>query len=94
MKPTSWPCPRRSPRARARREETLDETVPAKSDGSNLLIATWNLRVFSDLTKAWSTPEGASLKRNFTDLHLIAAVIRRFDVVALQEVRGNLRALR
>jgi endonuclease/exonuclease/phosphatase family metal-dependent hydrolase len=72
----------------------LDAAVPAKGDGTNLLIATWNLRAFSDLTKAWTTPEGASPKRNFTDIHLIASVVRRFDVVAVQEVRGNLRSLR
>lgn len=78
----------------ARWEEVLDGVVPVKSDGANLLIATWNLRAFSDLTKAWVTDEGASPKRNFSDAHAIAAVIRRFDVVAVQEVRGNLRALR
>ncbi|MEU6708086.1 endonuclease/exonuclease/phosphatase family protein [Streptomyces wuyuanensis] len=78
----------------ARWEQSLDAVLPSKADGANLLIATWNLRAFGGLTKAWNTPEGASPKRNFTDIHLIAAVIRRFDVVAVQEVRGNLRALR
>ncbi|MES5820550.1 endonuclease/exonuclease/phosphatase family protein [Streptomyces sp. RG80] len=78
----------------ARWDAFLDGQVPGKDDGTNLLIATWNLRAFSDLTKAWTTPEGVSPKRNFTDIHLIASVIRRFDVVAVQEVRGNLRALR
>lgn len=78
----------------ARWDAFLDGEVPAKADGTNLLIATWNLRAFSDLTKAWTTPEGVSPKRNFTDIHLIASVIRRFDVVAVQEVRGNLRSLR
>ncbi|EPH41037.1 endonuclease/exonuclease/phosphatase family protein [Streptomyces aurantiacus] len=75
-------------------ETGLDQVVPAKKAGSNLLIATWNLRAFGDLTKAWKTAEGESPKRNFTDVHLIASVVRRFDVVAVQEVRGNLRALR
>lgn len=78
----------------ARWEESLDGLLPTKADGQNLLVATWNLRAFGGLTKAWSTPEGTSPKRNFTDVHLIAAVVRRFDVVAVQEVRGNLRALR
>ncbi|WP_242432989.1 endonuclease/exonuclease/phosphatase family protein [Streptomyces sp. Root264] len=64
------------------------------NNGTSLRIATWNLRAFSGLTKAWTTPDGASPERNFTDVHLIAAVVRRFDVVAVQEVRGNLRALR
>jgi hypothetical protein len=49
-------------------EAFLDGVVPAKKDGvgANLLIATWNLRAFSDLTKAWTIPDGASPKRNFT----------------------------
>ncbi|MFI1507593.1 endonuclease/exonuclease/phosphatase family protein [Streptomyces sp. NPDC020597] len=77
----------------SRWEEALDALVPP-NPGTSLRIATWNLRAFSGLTKAWTTPEGASPKRNFADMHLIAAVVRRFDVVAVQEVRGNLRALR
>jgi hypothetical protein len=60
----------------------LDESVPTKLAGSNLLVATWNLRAFGDLTKAWTTAEGLSPKRNFADVHVIAAVIRRFDGVA------------
>ncbi|WP_405656892.1 MULTISPECIES: endonuclease/exonuclease/phosphatase family protein [unclassified Streptomyces] len=75
-------------------EEFVYGVVPAKAAGANLLVATWNLRAFGDLTKAWKTPEGGSPKRNFADIHAIAAVVRRFDVVAVQEVRGNLRALR
>ncbi|WP_369228901.1 endonuclease/exonuclease/phosphatase family protein [Streptomyces sp. R21] len=75
-------------------QAVVDDVVPAKAADSNLLIATWNLRAFGDLTKAWKTGEGISPKRNFADIHAIAAVIRRFDVVAVQEVRGNLRALR
>ena len=77
----------------SRWEEALDALVPPNL-GAGLRIATWNLRAFSGLTKAWTTPDGASPERNFTDVHLIAAVVRRFDVVAVQEVRGNLRALR
>ncbi|MET8081342.1 endonuclease/exonuclease/phosphatase family protein [Streptomyces sp. NPDC005303] len=74
-------------------EERVDGVVPAKTDSTNLLVATWNLRAFGDLTKAWKTPEGVSPKRNFADIHAIATMIRRFDVVAVQEVRGNLRYL-
>ncbi|MER6557435.1 endonuclease/exonuclease/phosphatase family protein [Streptomyces sp. NPDC001027] len=77
----------------SRWEEALDALVPPNPE-AGLRIATWNLRAFAGLTKAWASPEGASPKRNFTDVHLIAAVVRRFDVVAVQEVRGNLRALR
>lgn len=52
------------------------------------------MRAFSDLTKAWKTEEGATPKRNSADVHAIAAVVGRFDVVAVQEARGNLRAVR
>ncbi|MDX6513479.1 MAG: hypothetical protein QOE36_2983 [Gaiellaceae bacterium] len=72
----------------------LGQKLPAKAAEANLLIGTWNLRAFSDLTKDWTTPEGASPRRNFADVVYIAEFIRRCDVVAVQEVRGNLRALR
>ncbi|MPZ00038.1 MAG: endonuclease [Actinophytocola sp.] len=78
----------------ARLDASLDATVPAKRPGGNILVATWNIRAFSDLTKAWETPHDTSPLRNFADVHYIAAHIRRFDVVAVQEIRGNLRALR
>ena len=54
----------------------------------------WGLRAFGDVTKARQFPEGASPRRNFTDVHLVAMAIRRFDVAAAQEARGNLRTLR
>lgn len=72
----------------------VDRLVPAKSPDANVLIATWNLRAFSHLTKDWTTPAGSSPKRNFADVHYIATMIQRFDVVAVQEIRGDLRALR
>src|ERR1051326_447731 len=75
-------------------EADIDRLVPAKSADANLLIATWNLRAFSNLTKDWTTPGVGSPKRNFADVHYIATMIRRFDVVAVQEVRGDLQALR
>ncbi len=75
-------------------ESVLDGTVPAKATGGNIIVGTWNLRAFSSLTKDWETAKGVSPKRNFADIHYIATFIRRCDVVAVQEVRGNLRALR
>lgn len=77
-----------------RLDAALDKVMPAKAPNANIIIGTWNLRAFSDLTKAWETPAGASPARNFADVTYIAAFIRRCDVVAVQEVRGNLRALR
>jgi endonuclease/exonuclease/phosphatase family metal-dependent hydrolase len=75
-------------------DAALDKVMPAKASNANIVIGTWNLRAFSDLTKAWETPTGASPARNFADVTYIATFIRRCDVVAVQEVRGNLRALR
>ena len=72
----------------------VDGSISPKRRDQNLLIGTWNLRAFGDLTKAWATDAGVSPKRNLRDIHCIAAVISHFDVVALQEVRGNIRALR
>lgn len=72
----------------------LDKAIPSKSLDHNLLIATWNLRAFGDLTDKWQAAEGDSPKRDKHALASIAEIISRFDVVALQEVRGNLRCLR
>lgn len=72
----------------------LDEHVPARSLDTNLLIGTWNIRAFGGLTKKWDAEEGDSPKRDLRALLAIAEIVSRFDVVALQEVRGDLRALR
>lgn len=67
--------------------------VPAKIPDKNLLIATWNLRAFGGLAETFEEPE-SSPKRNLRALAHIAEIIRCFDVVALQEVRDDLTALR
>lgn len=72
----------------------LDEVIPRKQLDFNLLIATWNLRAFGGLTKKWQSAKHDSPKRNMHALRCITEIISRFDVVALQEVRGKLRALR
>jgi hypothetical protein len=78
----------------AQLDVALDQVIPAKAPGANIVVGTWNLCAFSDLTEAWQTPAGGSPKRNFADVTYISRFIRRCDVVAVQEVRGNLRALR
>jgi endonuclease/exonuclease/phosphatase family metal-dependent hydrolase len=72
----------------------LDATVPAKHLDRNLLIATWNIRALGGLTERWETTKDDSPKRNLADARAIAQVLSRFDVVAVQEVRGDLKALR
>jgi endonuclease/exonuclease/phosphatase family metal-dependent hydrolase len=74
--------------------DEVDKVVPAKKVGKNLLIGTWNLRAFGGLTKRWAAEAKDSPKRNFRDVRLIAEIASHFDVIALQEVRGNIRALR
>jgi endonuclease/exonuclease/phosphatase family metal-dependent hydrolase len=59
-----------------------------------VLIATWNLRAFGNLTESWKCKESDSPKRNWHALRCIAEIVSRFDVIAIQEVRDNLRSLR
>src|SRR4028119_2433829 len=72
----------------------LDEELPAKALDRNLLIATWNVRAFGDLTEEWESSEEDTPKRDLHSLLCIAEIVSRFDVVALQEDREDLKALR
>lgn len=72
----------------------LDNTLPPKHLDHNILIATWNIRAFGDLTEQWEEVISASPKRNLHALLCITEIVSRFDVVALQEVRGNIKCLR
>jgi endonuclease/exonuclease/phosphatase family metal-dependent hydrolase len=71
----------------------LNNQIPAKED-DNLLIATWNIRAFSSLTRKWMAGANDRPKRDLRGLRAIIEILSRFDVVALQEIDGNLRALR
>lgn len=72
----------------------LDAKIPAKELDRNLLIASWNIRAFGDLNRVWMSQEGDSPRRDLHSVHCIAEIIRRFDVIAVQEVKSNIRALR
>jgi endonuclease/exonuclease/phosphatase family metal-dependent hydrolase len=72
----------------------IEAGVPAKELDRNLLIGTWNLRAFGGLTDKWRAEEKDSPKRDLFDVLCIAEIASRFDVIAIQEVRGDLRALR
>ena len=78
----------------ARLRSALDEGVPAKALDRNLLVATWNIRAFGDLTEEWESSEEDTPKRDLHSLLCIAEIVSRFDVVALQEAKDNLKALR
>jgi endonuclease/exonuclease/phosphatase family metal-dependent hydrolase len=74
--------------------DELDKVIPAKALDQNLLIATWNLRAFGDLTEKWKAEGKDSPKRDLHALRCIAEIISRFDVIAIQETKANLKALR
>jgi endonuclease/exonuclease/phosphatase family metal-dependent hydrolase len=78
----------------ARLSAALDETIPARQLDRNLLVATWNVRAFGGVTEKWRSEEGDSPRRDLFDLRCIAEVLHRFDVVAIEEARENLSALR
>ncbi|MFV0276774.1 MAG: endonuclease/exonuclease/phosphatase family protein, partial [Parahaliea sp.] len=72
----------------------LDSAIPAKQPGKNLLIASWNIRSFGSLTRKWTASANDSPKLVLRGLRTSIEIISRFDVIALQEVVGDLRALR
>lgn len=74
--------------------DALDADLPSKRLDDNLLIGTWNIRAFGGLVDKWRSCEQDSPKRDLLSLHCIASIVRRFDVVAIQETKGNLRSLR
>ena len=76
---------------RLRRQLARD--IPRKTD-RNLLIATWNLREFGDLTRKWDSTQSDTPKRDLHALACIKEIVKRFDVVAVQEAQKSLGALR
>ena len=72
----------------------LDRDIPAKILDQNVIIATWNLRAFGDLTEKWRSSAHDTPKRDLHAVRCITEIVSRFDVIALQEVRANLKALR
>jgi len=72
----------------------LDQDIPPKTLDRNLLIATWNIRAFGGLTEKWMSDETDTPKRDLHSLLCIAEIMSRFDVIALQEVRGTIKSLR
>ena len=76
----------------ARVRAALAAQVPAKAAG-NLLIGTWNIRAFGDLTHTWRSTQDDSPRRDWHALTCIAEVVRRFDVTAVQETRRDTTAL-
>ena len=61
--------------------QKLQEQIPSKTVAETLLLATWNIREFS------------MSKRLEESYYYIAEIISRFDIIALQEIAGDLGAL-
>lgn len=75
--------------------QSLDNSInPKRATNRNLLIATWNIKAFASLTRKWTASGNDSPKRDLRALWAITEIVSRFDVVAIQEIKGNLRALR
>ena len=71
--------------------QAVARVVPAKS-ATNLLIGTWNVRAFDRVSPVWRSAAGASPIRDLSNVLVIAEIVRRFDVVAVQEVRRSAQA--
>lgn len=73
--------------------DALDAQIPPRLP-DNILVATWNIRAFGNLTRKWASEDGDSPRRDLHSALAIGRILERFDVVAVQEVKANLRALR
>ena len=71
----------------------LIEKIPSKSE-ENILIATWNIRAFGKLTSKWEAVGKVSPKRDLQSLLSIIQIIKSFDIIAVQEVKSNIKCLR
>ena len=58
----------------------MDAQIPKKTEAETMLLATWNIREFGG-------------NRTTESLFYIAEILSRFDVVAIQEVSGDLNGL-
>ena len=67
--------------------------IPPRRTDHNFLLGTWNLRAFGRVHRDW-TENAGSPKRNLRAMAGIAEIIRRFDVVAIQEVKRETEAIR
>ncbi|WP_225850235.1 endonuclease/exonuclease/phosphatase family protein [Streptomyces sp. HPF1205] len=74
--------------------DTLRGRLPARRVDENVLVGTWNIRCFGDLNEQWHARSTDQPMRDLESLRCIAEIVSHFDVVAVQEVRANMKALR
>jgi len=87
-----YPCSVVEDIARLRRRIEASGLPPKQTD-YNLLIGTWNIRTFGKVYESWEENPN-SPKRNLRSLASIAEVVRRLDVVAVQEVKRDTSGIR
>ncbi len=75
------------------RRRIQEAGVPPKVADQNLILATWNIRMFGDIYPHFEE-NPYSPKRNLRAIAILAEIISHFDVVAVQEVRRNVQGLR
>ena len=73
--------------------QDLDAKTSKKKE-NNILIATWNIRAFGNLTEKWEAGSHDSPKRDLHSLLCIIEIIKTFDIIAVQEVKNNIKCLR
>ncbi len=67
--------------------------VVTRRTPDNLLIGSWNLRAFGGLSDTWEARDSDTPKRDWRAVALIASIVRAFDVIAVQELKRNPKAL-
>jgi endonuclease/exonuclease/phosphatase family metal-dependent hydrolase len=60
--------------------DTGEYIIPRREVDENMILATWNIQQFSE-------------KKSWRALKYIADIIERFDIVAIQEIKSDLRGL-
>jgi endonuclease/exonuclease/phosphatase family metal-dependent hydrolase len=77
-----------------RLQHRIEESkIPQKIVDENLLIGSWNIRNFGAVRQSWSDRTNGP-KRNLRALVYIAEIIKRFDVIAIQEVKADTSGIR
>lgn len=75
------------------RRRIRNSGLPGKRTDHNLLIGAWNIRALGRVYDKWGE-NPRSPKRNLRALACIAEIIRRLDVVAVQEVKRDTSGIR
>jgi len=73
----------------SRLREALASAVPPKLLDRNLLIGSWRWPMVFRLAPVWISQDRANGERDLRAVHLLAEVVRHFDVIAIQGVMAN-----